>query len=392
MKRKLLFWSSILLIAVTTLACSTSLLTQNQTGNPSITSTQVQNENDSPQAVIPQVESSLPNAISSDTIANLYEIVNPGVVAIRVLSAEGGGLGSGFVFDEEGHIVTNYHVVQDSEDLEVDFPSGYKTRAEVLGTDPDSDIAILKVNAPTSELHPIPLGDSDKLKVGEFVIAIGNPRGLSSTITIGVVSGKGRTLSSLHEAPGGGSFTAGDIIQTDAAINPGNSGGPLLNLSGEVIGVNVAIQTNSYDLFGQPINSGIGFAVPINIVKRVAPALIENGKYDYPYLGIRSTDEITLFEQEALGLSQSTGVYVIDVTPDSPADKAGLKGGDTPTDVPGLVAGGDLIIAIDDTPVRDFNDLITYLIHHKQPGDVVTLTVLRNGQEIKLDLTLGRRP
>ena len=324
--------------------------------------------------------------------AELYEKVDPGVVAIRVLSKEGQGLGSGFVIDKEGHIITNYHVVRSAKELEIDFPSGYKTRAEILGTDSDSDIAVLKVEAPSDELFPIPLGDSDAARVGQIVIAIGNPRGLDSTMTTGIISAKGRTMSSLHEAPGGGSFTAGGIIQTDAAINPGNSGGPLLNLNGDVIGVNVAIQTTSFDITGQPINSGIGFAVPINIVKRVVPALIKEGKYDYPYLGIRTLDEITLIQQEALGLPQASGVYVIDVTPDSPADRAGLRGGKTNTKIANLLGGGDLITAINNFPVRDFNDLITYLIHNKQPGDNVTLTVLRDKEQINLNLTLGKRP
>ena len=324
--------------------------------------------------------------------AELYEKVDPGVVAIRVLSKEGQGLGSGFVIDKEGHIITNYHVVRSAKELEIDFPSGYKTRAEILGTDSDSDIAVLKVEAPSDELFPIPLGDSDLTRVGQIVVAIGNPRGLDSTMTTGIISAKGRTMSSLHEAPGGGSFTAGGIIQTDAAINPGNSGGPLLNLNGDVIGVNVAIQTTSFDITGQPINSGIGFAVPINIVKRVVPALIKEGKYDYPYLGIRTLDEITLIQQEALGLPQASGVYVIDVTPDSPADRAGLRGGKTNTKIANLLGGGDLITAINNFPVRDFNDLITYLIHNKQPGDNVTLTVLRDKEQINLNLTLGKRP
>ncbi|MFN2235800.1 MAG: S1C family serine protease, partial [Anaerolineales bacterium] len=196
-----------------------------------------------------------------DTLTNIYEQANPGVVSIRVLSQEGGGLGSGFVIDEDGHIITNYHVVRGAEDLEIAFSNGYKTRGQVLGTDSDSDIAVIKVDVPAEQLNPLPLGDSNQIKVGQIVIAIGNPLGYDGTMTTGVISSVGRTLESLHEAPGGNFFTAGDIIQTDAAINPGNSGGPLLNLNGEVIGVNFAIESNSIDLSGNPINSGIGFAV-----------------------------------------------------------------------------------------------------------------------------------
>ena len=327
-----------------------------------------------------------------DIFVTLYQSVDPGVVAIRVLTEEGEGLGSGFVIDKEGHIVTNYHVVQSADELEIDFPSGNKTRAEVLGTDPDSDIAVLKVDISPDELFPIPLGDSDKVQVGQIVVAIGNPRGLDSTMTTGIISAKGRTMSSLHQAPGGGAFTAGGIIQTDAAINPGNSGGPLLNLNGEVIGVNVAIKTTTFDITGQPVNSGIGFAVPINIVKRVVPVLIEKGKYEYPYLGIRSLDEITLKQKEILGLPQASGVYIIQVSPDSPAEKAGLRGGTNDLNSLEPAKGGDLIIAIDNHPVRDFNDLVTYLVHNKKPGDAVTLTILRDNKQMDIDLTLGKRP
>ncbi len=327
-----------------------------------------------------------------DLLTSLYRDVNPGVVAVGVFSEEGGsGLGSGFVFDDRGHVITNYHVVRSATDLEVDFPSGFKTRGEVIGTDADSDIAVIKVDAPAEELQPIPLGDSDSLQVGQAVVAIGNPHGLDGTMTTGIVSSLGRTMESLHEAPGGAYFTAGDIIQTDAAINPGNSGGPLLNLNGEVIGINVAIQAGSFDVTGQPANSGIGFSIPINIVKQVVPSLIAEGKYDYPYIGISSIGELNLFQQEVLELPQSTGVYVIEVVPGSPADEAGLQGG-TYDDDNAYPTGGDLITAIDNQEVRNFNDLITYLVSHKNPGDSVVLTILRDGEESQVELTLSERP
>lgn len=332
-----------------------------------------------------------------ELLTSLYQQVNPGVVAIHVLSSDSMGsssLGSGFVIDTEGHIVTNYHVVQGASELEVDFPSGYKTRAEILGTDPDSDIAVLKVDVPAEELAPISLGDSDQLMVGQTVVAIGNPHGLYGTMTVGIISSLGRTMQSLHEAPGGAYFTAGGIIQTDAAINPGNSGGPLLNLDGEIIGVNVAIQSATFDSSGQPVNSGIGFTIPINIVKRVVPHLIADGYYNYPYIGIGSLPggELTLIQQEELGLPQSTGVYILDVSSDSPAETAGLRGANRDENNGFLPLGGDLIIAIDDTEVRNFNDLITYLSMHKSPGDVIILTVLRDGDETQIELTLGERP
>jgi S1-C subfamily serine protease len=329
---------------------------------------------------------------SQDTLIQLYQRVNSGVVSIQVLTELGGGLGSGFVIDEQGHILTNFHVVEGVTDLEVAFSSGYKARGEVIGTDLDSDLAVIKVDVPPEELSPLPFSDSDLVQVGQTVIAIGNPFGLSGTMTVGIVSGLGRTLRSMHTTADGGTFSAGDIIQTDAAINPGNSGGPLINLNGEVIGINQAIRTDNVSASGDPLNSGVGFAIPINIVKRVIPSLIASGSYDYPYLGITSTNEISLIEQEALGLATSKGVYITGVTPGTPADRAGLRAGTSDTSVLGLQAGGDLITAIDDQPVRNFNDLIAYLTKYKGPGDTVTLTVIRGEQEIEVEVVLDKRP
>jgi S1-C subfamily serine protease len=241
-----------------------------------------------------------------DLLITLYERTSPGVVAIQTLNQIGGGLGSGFVYDQEGHIITNYHVVEGAQDLEINFSSGLKVRGIVIGTDLDSDLAVIKVDAPPEELVPLPMGDSDLLRVGQSVIAIGNPFGLSGTMTIGIISAKGRTLDSFRQSSDGLFFSAGDLLQTDAAINPGNSGGPLLNLNGEVIGVNRAIRTVGMSDSGDPINSGIGFAISINIIKRVVPSLIATGTYDYPYLGITARPELTLLEQEILGLPRST--------------------------------------------------------------------------------------
>jgi 2-alkenal reductase len=262
----------------------------------------------------------------------------------------------------------------------------------VIGTDLDSDLAIVKVDAPAGELHPLPLGDSGSLKVGQTVIAIGNPFGLNGTMTVGIISALGRTLDSIHESPDGNLFTAGDIIQTDAAINPGNSGGPLFNISGEVIGVNRAIISSNFTNTGQPTNSGIGFAVSINIIKRVAPGLIANGKYDYPYLGISSIDDLTLDMVNALGLKSFSGAYVTDVIPGGPADKAGVKSGDQPTSVPGLFGGGDLVTAIDGRAIRTFDELLSYLITNRGPGDIVVLTVKRGDQTLDINVTLDKRP
>ncbi len=347
-------------------------------------------------ATQPPVSVAVPNsnpAAQQDALVNLYQQVSPGIVAIKNISQE--SLGSGFVYDTDGHIITNYHVVQgaDNNKVEVDFMSGYKVYGTVIGTDLDSDLAIIKVDAPAAELHPLPLGDSSLLKVGQTVIAIGNPFGLNGTMTVGIISALGRTLDSEHATPGGGQpFTAGDIIQTDAAINPGNSGGPLFNLNGEVIGINRAIRTTNYTNTGEPVNSGIGFAVSSNIVKRVTPTLIKEGKYDYPYLGMSSLSDLSLDQIEALGLTTYTGAYVTSVVPNGPADKGGLKAGDKPTSIQGLNAGGDLIVAIDGHEIHQFDELLAYLITNKSPGDTVVLTVIRDGQKQDITITLGKRP
>lgn len=330
--------------------------------------------------------------VPEELLVRLYEAVSRGVVAIQVLTQDGGSQGSGFVIDKEGHIITNYHVVEGLTDLEVDFASGFKTRGDVIAIDTDSDLAVIKVEAPPEELFPLTLGDSSGLKVGQTVIAIGNPFGLTGTMTTGIISALGRTLDSMRDAPGGSTFTAGDIIQTDTAINPGNSGGPLLNLKGEVIGVNRAIRTFNFTTGEEPLNSGIGFAIAINIVKRVAPVLIAEGEYNYPYIGISSLPDISLLEMEALDLPQSTGAYVTSVSAGGPAERAGLRAGTVATDLPLLNAGGDLITFIDDQPVRTFGDLLAYLINYKSPGDTVVLTVLRDDQEIDVELTLDKRP
>jgi len=325
----------------------------------------------------------------TDRLASLYERINPGVVSIQVNSEQGVAQGSGFVFDGLGHIVTNYHVVEGGLDYEVDFPSGYKVRGEVVAFDLDSDLAVIHVEVPAEELYPLPLGDSSLLRVGESVVAIGNPFGLDSTITLGIVSAKGRTLTSMRSSPNGGLFSAGDLIQTDAAINPGNSGGPLLNLNGQVIGVNRAIQTNS--VFDNS-NSGVGFAISSNIVARVVPVLIEEGEYDYPYLGISSRDDLSLGEIEELSLPNRSGAYVVDVVDGSPADDAGMIGGSIETEIAGLNAGGDLIIGIDDRPVRVFGELLSYLMTEKSPGETVVLTIIRENEEMEVEVTLGKRP
>jgi S1-C subfamily serine protease len=312
-------------------------------------------------------------------LISLYQVASPGVVSISVSTNTGGAQGSGFVYDSQGHIVTNYHVVQGQNYIEVAFPSGLKTVAEVIGEDPDSDLAVIKVDVPASELHPQVLGDSDSLQVGQYVVAIGNPFGLHGSMSTGIVSSLGRSLESMNEAGGGSFFSAGDLIQTDAAINPGNSGGPLLNLNGEVIGVNRAIRTYTSSGEGDPLNSGVGFAVSSNMVRRVVPILIEEGHIDYPYLGISSRSDLSLAEAQDLGLDRTDGALITAVAEGGPAEDAGLE-------------PGDLIVSIDGQPLMTFDEMIAYLFKFRGPGDTVELGVVRDGEELSIDLVLGARP
>jgi len=342
-------------------------------------------------------------SITSSNLTGLYERVNPGVVTIWVFEELDAphevtiprGQGSGFVIDRDGHIITNLHVIAGASAIEVDFTSGMKVWAELVGVDSDSDLAVLKVHVPEADLVPLPLGDSDEIKVGEFVAAIGNPFGLQGTMTVGIVSAIGRSLESEHLTPEGIRFSAGDLIQTDAAINPGNSGGPLLNFSGQVIGINRAIHTETFTVDGSAASSGVGFAIPVNILRRVAPAIIQGGHFDYPYLGISSlNDQLwNLKIIEALGFGTNVfGAYITEVVPGGPADAAGLRGGSEETSIPGLLAGGDLLIAIDGQIIRQFDDMLSYLFKHTEVGQDVVLTVIRDNKEINITLTIGARP
>jgi len=388
MKKKvyLLVFLSVLVLSL--VACQLTGITPLQlTPSPTV----------APQTTLAPLPGSQTDLISQqERMVAIYDRVSPGVVTIQTSKADGTpvGLGSGWVYSAEGYIVTNYHVVEGADKFEIDFPSGDKIFGNVVGTDLDSDLAVIKVDVPAEILHPLTLGDSDQLRVGQTVVAIGNPFGLNGTMTTGIVSALGRTLQSNRQAPNGSGsyFSAGDLIQTDAALNPGNSGGPLLNLNGEVIGVNRAISTTSTTSTGDPTNSGIGFAISINIVKRVVPYLIRDGKYDYPYLGISSIDDLPLQYLQEMGLRQYTGAYVTSVTPGSPADQAGVRAGTQATSISSLKAGGDLIIAIDGHTVLRFDDLLKYLFNNKSPGDTVVLTVLRGDQKVDLTLTLGKRP
>ena len=331
--------------------------------------------------------------MQQDALVSLYRSVNPGVVSIQVITNNGGALGSGFVVDKDGHIVTNYHVVEDATSVEVDFVSGLKVYAEVVGVDLDSDIAVIKVDVPEDELYPLTIGDSNQVSVGQTVVAIGNPYGLSGTMTVGIVSARGRTLDSIRQTTEGNYFSAADLIQTDATINPGNSGGPLLNLNGEVIGINRAIQTSGTSVTGDSISTGIGFAVSSNILKQVLPSLIKGETYDYPYLGISFYPaSLSLTEAEIFGVSQTSGAYVLAVVEGGPADLGGLKAGDQPTQYQYYYGGGDLIVAVDGVEIVQFSDLLNYLMLNKHPGDDIVLTVARGDQLLDLTITLGGRP
>jgi 2-alkenal reductase len=346
----------------------------------------------------------------------LYTKINPSVVNITVIegTATGGGssrlnpfgngtpapngngngqgvamaLGSGFVYDAQGDIVTNNHVVAGATKITVTFADGVEAAATVVGASPDADLAVIKVQAPANELHPLTLGASDALKVGEGVVAIGNPFGQAGSMSTGIVSGLGRLLADGGTSASGGNYSIPDIVQTDAAINPGNSGGPLLDLSGNVIGVNTAIDSATGS------NSGVGYAIPADIVAQVAPALIKNGKYQAPYLGISG---VTLGSDLATAnkLDANTrGVLVADVTTGGPAAKAGLKGSTQSTTVDGLptVIGGDVIVSVDGQAVKQFDDLLSYLFRHTAVGQQITLGVLRGGQTTNVTITLGARP
>ncbi|NLB70693.1 MAG: trypsin-like serine protease [Chloroflexi bacterium] len=321
----------------------------------------------------------------------LYEAVSPGVVSLQYTNSQGGGQGTGFVIDKEGHIVTNYHVASDAEDLEVHFPSGLKVYGTVIGTDLDSDLAVIKVDVEPDLLLPLTLGDSNTIQVGQTVIAIGNPYGLSGTMTMGIISARGRVLDSMRQTETGTYYSSGDTIQTDALINPGNSGGPLLNLNGEVIGVNRAIQTAGTSITGEAVNTGIGFAISSNTVRKVVPSLIETGSYAYPYLGLSSYSNMSLAMIDALGLPQSSGAYVAGVVAGGPADDAGIVGGVQSTMVQGLNSGGDLIIAVDGIEIKDFSELMSYLVLETSVGDEIILTVIRDGQTLDVPVILGQR-
>ena len=328
------------------------------------------------------------NLVDELNLVDLYLAVNPAVVNITVFSESEGfllpeGQGSGFVINEEGDIVTNAHVVHGGVEVEVTFYDGATFTAEVLGEDLNSDLAVVSVAQLPEGITPVQLGDMDDLAVGQPVVAIGNPFGLEGTLTLGIISALGRTIPALTP------FSIPQSIQTDAAINPGNSGGPLLNMDGEVIGVNAQIETNGLDRS----NLGVGFAIPVSIVKKVVPNLIADGEYEWAWVGVRGGN-LTPALVEAMGLSVNKGAYISDVLPDGPAAAAGLEGAEEVDTVRKrqVEVGGDVIIAIDGKPVNTFDDLLIYIALEAVPGQEVVVTVLRDGETIDIPITLEERP
>ena len=332
-------------------------------------------------------------AALQSTFEQIYIDVNPSVVNIQVAGSQGlqSGLGSGFAWDQAGHIVTNAHVVDGAGEIRVTFSDGSSLSAELVGADPYSDLAVLRVAGAGERLKPVRLADSRQVKVGQLAIAIGNPFGLQGTMTQGIISGLARSLpvdASTALSQAGGRYSIPDIIQTDAAINPGNSGGVLVDGQGQVIGVTAAIATSTQT------NSGVGFVIPTAIVQKVVPALIADGRVEHSWMGISGTS-LTPELAQAAGLAEDRqGALVISVTAGSPAEKAGLRGGSRPASSTGqqVAAGGDVIIAIDGQSVKRFEDMVSYLYNSTDPGDRVTLTVLRQGRQQNIQLTLGALP
>ena len=400
MKSKSLFLT-VLMIAVLALgACAPSAVPGNRVAAQSANNTA---------GAAPQAVTTAPGLGSvadlQATLEQIYTNVNPSVVAIDVVESVGGtlnlpfgnngqpqapqaqALGSGFVWDKDGHIVTNNHVVDGAEKISVTFSDGSIVPATLVGHDPDSDLAVIKVDVPADQLQPVTLADSTQVKVGQLAVAIGNPFGNENTMTVGFVSAIGRAIP----ADGGTSnvaYTIPDVIQTDAPINPGNSGGVLVDDQGQVMGVTAQIDS--------PVRAsvGIGFVIPSSIVKAVVPELIQSGKYDHSWLGISGG---TLIPDLATAMnlkSDQRGALINTVTAGGPAEKAGLRGSAKETTLNGqtIKVGGDVIIAIDQQPVKTFDDLVAYLVSSTKVDQTVTLTILRDGQQQDVQVTLGARP
>ena len=319
------------------------------------------------------------------SLIEIFEKAEPGVVRVNIqrnqTDSETGGVGSGFVFDKKGHIITNAHVIEDSTKTVVTFLDGRSYNAEIIGVDEYTDIGVIKVNADLKLLHPLSLGDSSNLQVGEPITAIGNPFGLSGSMTSGIISQMGRLL------PSDSGFQIPDVIQTDAAINPGNSGGPLLNMRGEIVGINTAIQSSTGEF------TGVGFAIPSQTVAKIVPTLISEGEYKHPWIGISGRD-IDLDMANVLGLKDALGFLIITIVEDSPASDAGLLGSNKTIEVEGreYSIGGDVIIAVDGIDVRKIDDILVHLQRVKTVGDEMDLEILRDGRTTNVTIILQERP
>jgi len=324
-------------------------------------------------------------ASSGFSLIEIFEKTEESVVQVNVRANDGtskpGSMGSGFVYSDKGYIITNNHVVDDAGKVTVTFLDGESYTAKIIGTDPDLDLAVLKVEVGATYLQPIPIGDSSQLKVGEQITAIGNPFGLSGSMTSGIISQMGRLL------PQDSGYSIPDVIQTDAAINPGNSGGPLLNMNGEVVGINTAIQSATGEF------TGVGFAVPSNTVKKVVPILIEEGVFHHPWMGISGSD-VDPDLAKVRELNSSKGFLIATVVEGSPAEDAGLQGITITKEIDGreYALDGDIIVKIDDKVVRKISDILIHLQREKSIGDEMVMTVNRDGTLIEVILVLGERP
>lgn len=414
MKRKLVVTSSVIMIAMLLSSCSllNSVMPAQET-LPAATATT--GESGTAAGTTTTVINNISTVDVQDAYEQIYENVNPSVVNIRVVqtlsTAQDNSQyynfpgfeqfyqqqqqvpdqveGAGFIYDTDGHIITNNHVVTDAERIIVTFSDGTQTKANLVGTDAGTDLAVIQVDAAAnaSLLKPVVLANSDELKVGQMAIAIGSPFQLQGSMTTGIISALGRTFEETSST-GSATYSIPDIIQTDAAINHGNSGGPLLDINGQVIGVNTAIASTSDS------NAGVGYAIPSNIVKLAADSLISTGSFEHPYMGI-ATSDMNLDLSQAMSLPDNTrGVLVISVAAGSPAEKAGLKGysGTTTIDGYDYYIGGDVITSLDGNPIKEYNDLASYLLTETKVGQTIDVGILRNGEPMTLHLTLMDRP
>jgi len=382
MKTLIIIISTLLLIS-----CTTALNTQQNTLGAgldeqfSVNKSKENNKLDNLQ-LLKAKESQL-NTIYSTSLPSIVHIKVRQTVPGLFQNLEQTGQGSGFVWDTEGHIVTNYHVVANASIVDVEFSDGSQYPASVIGLDPNSDLAIIKVNSNGKILTPLNLGDSTNVKVGNHTIVIGSPFGQEFSMSSGIISAIKRTVPSQNAM-----FSIPNVIQTDAAINPGNSGGPLMDINGNVIGINSQIISRSGG------NQGIGFAIPINSVKKIIPTLIKGEKFEYPYIGITGMDLHTNLKKALEIDSEIKGVMIVDIVKGSPADLGGLLGytGTVSGNDNSYPSGGDILTAINTIPIKSMSDLLSLLFSDYSPGDSVTFTILRDSNSIDLDITLISRP